>query len=45
MAIEWFMYVNNYITKWSLGAWDIFKIPLLVANSKMETAPMAGKTL
>ena len=29
---------------WRLGASDILELPLLAAISKMETAPMAGKT-
>ena len=29
---------------WRLGAWDIVELPLLAASSKMETAPMTGKT-
>ena len=53
LRLEWFsmLFSNNHKshtllhTKWSLGALDIFKLLLLVANSKMEIAPMAGKTL
>jgi len=29
---------------WRLGAWEIRELPLFAASSKMETAPMAGKT-
>ena len=29
---------------WRLGAKDILELPLLTASSKMETAPIAGKT-
>ena len=36
--------VSNCVTIWRLGAWDIVELPLLVTSSKMETAPMAGKT-
>ena len=36
--------VNNFVALWRLGARDILELPLLAASSKMETAPMAGKT-
>ena len=36
--------INNFVALWRLGARDILKLPLLAASSKMETAPMAGKT-
>ena len=36
--------INNCIAKWRLGAWDIQELPLLAASSKMQTAPMAGKS-
>ena len=36
--------VNNFIAMWRWGAQDILELPLLAASSKMETAPMAGKT-
>ena len=35
---------NNCVATWRLGAQDILELPLLTASSKMETAPMAGKT-
>ena len=35
---------NNCVATWRLGAQDILELPLLTAGSKMETAPMAGKT-
>ena len=36
--------INNCIAKWRLGVWDIQELPLLAASSKMQTAPMAGKS-
>ena len=36
--------VNNCLAKWRLGASNIQELPLLAANSQMETAPMAGKS-
>ena len=36
--------LNNFVALWRLGAQDILELPLLAASSKMETAPMAGKT-
>ena len=36
--------VNNIVALWRLGARNILELPLLAASSKMETAPMAGKT-
>ena len=36
--------VNNIVALWRLGARNILGLPLLAASSKMETAPMAGKT-
>ena len=37
-------WINNFVALWRLGAWDILELPLLAASSKMETAPMGGKT-
>ena len=36
--------INNFVAPWRLGARDILELSLLAASSKMETAPMAGKT-
>ena len=36
--------INNCVTKWKLGAWDILKLALLAARSKMKTASVASKT-
>ena len=36
--------INNCVTRWSLGAWDVLELPLLAASSTTETAPIADKT-
>lgn len=36
--------ISNCVTKWKLGAWDILKLALLAASSKMKTASVASKT-
>ena len=36
--------LNNFVALWRLDAPDILELPLLAASSKMEIAPMAGKT-
>ena len=36
--------INNFVALWRLGPRDILELPLLAASSKMETAPMPGKT-
>ena len=36
--------LNTFVTPWRLGVRDILELPLLAASSKMETAPIAGKT-
>ena len=41
--INQYLYINNIVALWRLGARNILELPLLAASSKMETAPMAGK--
>ena len=38
------IHVNNIVALWRLGARNFLEPPLLAASSKMEAAPMAGKT-